>query len=378
MDRLQIRQFTAFEDAVFDFEPGVNVLIGVNGTGKSHVLKLLYVMQEALRLQQAGGVSPWPSAMEKFLQETFMPDALEGLIRRPLDGSEAPSTTRARGGRGRSTDTMRGRETRVRTRPKRRGASLEAQWGGARVKMTLSAEGGLITEVAGQEGSPQHGLRGRGLFLPSREFLTHYPNFISAWEARELTFDRTYYDLCKHLNRAPLKAPAAPQQAALLERLQAVLGGPVSLEGARFYLRLKGGRMEAPLLAEGVRKLAMIAWLVQNGSLGPDTLLLWDEPEASINPQMAPLLAEVILLLAQQRVRVVLATHDYVFASELSRQMEVAPEGSLPRCAFFALRPAEAGPPQVEKASAFAFLHTNPILDAMSSLYDRTLQGAAE
>ena len=40
---LELHRFTAFETAKFEFTPGVNVLIGENGTGKSHVLKLIYV-----------------------------------------------------------------------------------------------------------------------------------------------------------------------------------------------------------------------------------------------------------------------------------------------------------------------------------------------
>lgn len=35
--------------AVFDFASGVNVLIGENSTGKSHVLKLVYCLNESVR-----------------------------------------------------------------------------------------------------------------------------------------------------------------------------------------------------------------------------------------------------------------------------------------------------------------------------------------
>jgi len=37
---LHIRQFTVFQDALFEFSPGLNVIIGDNGTGKTHLLKL--------------------------------------------------------------------------------------------------------------------------------------------------------------------------------------------------------------------------------------------------------------------------------------------------------------------------------------------------
>ena len=42
---LRLRNFTAFAAAEFDFVPGVNVFVGENGTGKTHVMKALYAMQ---------------------------------------------------------------------------------------------------------------------------------------------------------------------------------------------------------------------------------------------------------------------------------------------------------------------------------------------
>ncbi len=42
---LRLRNFTAFQDASFDFVPGINAFVGENGTGKTHVMKALYAMQ---------------------------------------------------------------------------------------------------------------------------------------------------------------------------------------------------------------------------------------------------------------------------------------------------------------------------------------------
>lgn len=42
LKRLYLRNFTVFADAEFEFGPGLNVLVGTNGTGKTHVLKAGY------------------------------------------------------------------------------------------------------------------------------------------------------------------------------------------------------------------------------------------------------------------------------------------------------------------------------------------------
>ena len=55
--RIKLEQFTVFENQQIDFIPGINVLVGENGTGKTHLLKVLLCMpmcqQKGLFLAQA-------------------------------------------------------------------------------------------------------------------------------------------------------------------------------------------------------------------------------------------------------------------------------------------------------------------------------------
>jgi predicted ATP-dependent endonuclease of OLD family len=41
---LTIKNFTVFTNSKIEFSPGINVIIGDNSTGKSHLLKLAYSM----------------------------------------------------------------------------------------------------------------------------------------------------------------------------------------------------------------------------------------------------------------------------------------------------------------------------------------------
>lgn len=42
IERLELRNFTVFTDLTLDLSPKINVIIGENGTGKTHLLKAAY------------------------------------------------------------------------------------------------------------------------------------------------------------------------------------------------------------------------------------------------------------------------------------------------------------------------------------------------
>ena len=46
-ESLTLANFTAFAEARFEFSPTVNILVGENGTGKTHLMKVLYAVQYA-------------------------------------------------------------------------------------------------------------------------------------------------------------------------------------------------------------------------------------------------------------------------------------------------------------------------------------------
>lgn len=43
LDRLHIQNFRCYEDATFDFQPGFNLVVGVNGSGKTSLLQAVAV-----------------------------------------------------------------------------------------------------------------------------------------------------------------------------------------------------------------------------------------------------------------------------------------------------------------------------------------------
>ena len=85
-----------------------------------------------------------------------------------------------------------------------------------------------------------------------------------------------------------------------------------------FYILKRDGRkLDFSLEAEGLRKLGLLWKLLRNGLLEKNSVLLWDEPEANLNPELFPLTAEILLELERGGVQIFLATHSYNFAKYL-------------------------------------------------------------
>jgi predicted ATP-dependent endonuclease of OLD family len=53
LGQLTIHDFSAFEDASLEFSPGINVFIGQNATGKSHLLTLLDIADNPILREYA-------------------------------------------------------------------------------------------------------------------------------------------------------------------------------------------------------------------------------------------------------------------------------------------------------------------------------------
>ena len=140
--------------------------------------------------------------------------------------------------------------------------------------------------------------------------------------------------------------------------------------GEEFFLRSEQGDLEFSLLAEGVRKLALLWLLIRNGTLQPDSILFWDEPETNLNPKLFGVVMDVLLELQRAGVQVFLATHDYVILKELDLRTT-----SADKVAFHSLyREAETGEARCSTTYSYLEIHPNAIADTFTDLYDREVE----
>jgi predicted ATPase len=337
-----IERFTAFEHIKAEFSTGLNVLIGTNASGKSHLLKLLYAPLKTL--EQA----PHRKAKQAITGLGIrVQDKLVGVFR-PEDDKSGRLVRRGVG---------------------RNHAHVDLACSDGRISFDLTTLGRLSVHSNGSLPTPES-----CLLLPSREFLSAYEGFIAAYQSRELSIDETYYDLCVALSAAPLRGPRGQKAARLLAPLARALPFKVVLQNGRFYITAPGqGKIEAHLVAEGYRKIASIMHLVNNGALAQNGIIFWDEPEANLNPKLIVHVARLLMQLASANVQVFVATHDYLLASELSMAAEYhKPEARKAQVRFFCLnRPDADEAVEIESGDTLADLQHNPIFEEFTAHYER-------
>lgn len=288
---LAIKNLTVFPEAVLQFSPQINVLVGENGAGKSHLLKVVYAV---LAASAEEGRKPNASLPTKTLLQVRLAEKLIAVLR--------PETL------GRLVRRKQGRER----------CELCLDFTDPQLNLAFSFSTMSKSEV-GIEKLPTTWVEKAPVLLPTRELLTIYPGFVSVYENHYLEFEETWRDTCLLLGAPTLRGPKEKRVKELLAPLEQAMGGAIELDrNGRFYLNIPGqGRMEMPLVAEGLRKLAMLARLIATGSVLDKGCLFWDEPEANLNPKLIKQVANTILQLGQSGIQMFIATHSLFLLREL-------------------------------------------------------------
>ncbi len=331
IERLRLTQFTAFDSVDFRLSPGVNVFIGPNGTGKTHVLKILYTVLSAL------------------YEKKRISDKITGVF--------LP------------------RERRIGRLVKRTKGSSEAQvvLVKDRKQLRLRFTNHTTDTLKLRDGWPKNGHK-PAVYIPVKEMLANAPGFLALCKTREIHFEEVYPDIVYNANMPLLRGPVSRDRRRLLEMIQGVIGGKVVLRGEEFHLKNREGELEFTLLAEGMRKLALIWLLVQNGTLLKGSTLFWDEPEANLNPALMRTVVNVLIELQRSGVQVFVATHDYATLKEFDLAKRKNDQ-----IRYHALFREEANAEvQVQSTDSYQNIHPNAIADTFAGLFDRDLQRAIE
>ena len=336
--RVRFERFTAFEKLDFSASPGINVLVGANGTGKTHLMKVAYA---------ACDVSKTKTAIGKKLIRIFMPSgqAIGRLVKRQRASAQC---------------------------------AVEVYRGIHKLRVSFSnhstvADSAKVTGAGGWAEAPVE-----SVYIPVKEMLANAPGFRSLYSQREIHFEEVYADILDRAYQPALRGPTDYDRKQLLSILQKTIEGKIARKNEEFFLRNKQGNLEFSLLAEGMRKLGLLWLLIQNGALLNGSVLFWDEPETNLNPKLFGPLVEILLNLQRNGVQIFLATHSYVILKELD--LRIKEQDEILFHSFY--RAPNGGAIVCHTTPGYLDIHPNAIAEAFEDLYDReverSLKGAKE
>lgn len=351
IQKISLKNITVFDTLDMQFSDGINVFIGPNGVGKTHLLKILY--------SACCAADPKVSFSNKIVS-CFAPDEhrISRLVRRKQGNNDASIDITSKNEKiGKLLSNSKTFNSKT----------LSASFSNKTSKWDA--------EVAGEEGWEKQREGLSSVFIPAKEILSHSYNLNAAVAMNNVSFDDTYLDV---INAAKIKVSSGKDAAikkTLLSQIEAIIEGKVFFDKERdeFYLKHGNTKIEFNLVAEGIRKIALLWQLVKNGVLVSGSVLFWDEPEANINPIHIPIIAEILLNLQQNGVQIFISTHDYF----LNKYLEVKRQTS-DKVMFHSFFYDEDHTVAVESAPHFKELTHNSILDTFINLYQEEIDKVME
>lgn len=372
--QLQLKNFTAFTELSIDFSPGINIIIGENGTGKTQLLKAILALS-----------GPWAhgdNAEEQLAHK---------LCRLYLPLGEKVGGLRRSGSRKKATLGAAFNS----------GQDITAVFGGSDAEVGITRNGQIPPAEA--------------LFIPTKEVLSLARGLNSGQADDEtiyLIFDDGYIDLAQLLfkrveRNLSKRIQEDPRLSSIIPRITNLIGGRYTIKKGNVCFQ--AGQYEgtasqsvqdeetsaqvfksssikfvpsgselisSAMTAEGFRKIGMLQRLLNNGSLTPGTTgpLLWDEPESNLNPKLMRDLVQALLELGRNGQQVVLATHDYVLLKWFDLLMD---KGKGDQVRFHRLYRTE-GEESVhhESQSDYSIVGRSAISNTFAELYDEDVKRA--
>lgn len=294
---LSVENFVGFQQRLeWRDHASLNVIIGVNDTGKTHLLKLLYAMARSIEDYSKKQSGPEPKELAELLASklrwTFLPQKMElGRL-----------VSRGAGNR----------------------FVAELRWNGnGRLKFGFGRDTTVrITEIETNELGQLSGHK--ATFLPPKEILSIFDAIVATRESQEIaSFDDTYYDLVQDYRQPPTKGGWKENIKRVFQHLEDVTGGgevEMQADGSIMFRRGKE-TFNMHQTAEGIKKIGILSRLMRNRRLTPagGCMLFVDEPEVNLYPQAIVLFADMLHEFAQSGVQVYLTTHSFYMLKRLEQ-----------------------------------------------------------
>lgn len=317
IEKITIENFTVFNKVEINFCDGINVLIGENGTGKTHLLKLLHALNTSYS-------SNYLINIQHLFGQNFR---TSNCYYRVNEEPAYPWTMKIVDG------------------------------------VMQDPEAHIAAVILNKRTST---------YIPAMSLLS-IPDITRVVDeyGKSIDIDCTQTEIVRKAeNKIPENIPTIAK--TLVKRLEDEISGKVHFDEAdnSFWIyKTNGEKIPYSAEAEGYKKLGLLWRLLMNKSITKDSILFWDEPEANLNPKIIPVVVDILMELARDGVQIFLATHEYNFMKYFSVKKKADD-----KVAFISLHKSGSGV-AVETEDDYSQLEHNAIVDANIKLLEDDLEG---
>ncbi len=336
--------------------PGVNLIIGENGTGKSSLLKLIYAVRESFdSLEYWLGQSPYapPTIAPKEVsdeeaEKMVLCEGVEQLRIRQYFDADDESTN--------DVWLMNGELPEGSHYDHSREAHIDDD------KAVLYFD---ILDADDDDDSHT------AIYIPEKDILSHSKGLLALNNKRSIPFDKTYIDLLASAELGRIRE-IPTYMIELMKKLADISGGEVVYQSDQFFMKKSDGTLlPFSYEASGLKRFGLLWQLIQNGQIQSGSVLFWDEPDNSLNPMLMSKLAEILMELSRHQIQILIATHNETLARCMALHRK---DGD--SLMFHVMYRDEKHQIRVRSATEFEQLEPNSLTDARVELYDAEIAKA--
>ncbi len=220
LEKIKFEKFTAFEKLEVNFSAGINVFVGQNGTGKTHILKAAYAACDFAKSK--GGFA------EK-INNVFLPSGKQigRLVKRSSVSSRGSLRITRRLEDNKKISLMLSLSNHT-TKP-----------GNAKISGSPRAWTETPMEAA---------------YIPVKDMMANAPGFRSLYEEREIHFEEVYVDIIRKAFLPILKGPTDKKRKQLLKMLRGKWRGKLSQKTRSFFFETNRDFWSFPFSLKGIEK----------------------------------------------------------------------------------------------------------------------------
>ena len=249
-------------------QPKINVIIGENGTGKTHLLKAAYGLCTGSTLHKNK-----PNISQDELEAALTTKMLRLFM--PLDDKLGKMHRQG------STEK----------------AQLHVDFAlGQKLSVTFFNNSKSLVI---QDSANYDKFQAEPVFIPTKEVLSFMKGFTSLFDKYGLSFDQTYRDVCGFLDLPEVRSETLNEKSKwAMTEIEGICGGRfIFYGGGKVTFKTDNAEYSANAMAEGFRKAGMLSRLLETGVIQPGVSgpLFWDEPESNMNPKLMKLLVQILL-----------------------------------------------------------------------------------